>query len=55
MEREEELPEVEVDVADDGDGGDVVGSVLGYVVCGGMRGELFVELMEIMGRTGVRE
>ena len=29
--------------------------VLEHVVCGGLRGELFVELMEVMGRTGYRK
>jgi len=29
--------------------------VLEYVVCGGLRGELFVELMGMMGLTGYRD
>ena len=36
---------MEVVVADDSDGDDLLGSVLEYVVCGGMKGDLFVELM----------
>ena len=49
-ERDQPLPKVEV-VKED-----VVGEVLEYVVCGGLKRELFVELMEVMGRTdAVRE
>ena len=42
---------VEVVMSEGGQEG-VVEAVLRYVVCGGLKGELFVELMEMMGRTG---
>ena len=66
VEKGESLPTVEVPrVAGivDGDrpvkevdGGFLVGVVFEHVVCGGLKGELFVELMEeVLGKTGYRK
>ena len=66
VEKGEPLPTVEVEVGDVGGGegdrevreveeGLLVGVVFEHVVCGGLRDELFVELMEVMGRTGYRK
>lgn len=53
MESHEALPEVEMCLAGADD--DVLASVAQYVMCGGMGGALFVQLMGLMGRTGVRK
>ena len=37
------------------DRGVLMSVVLEHVVCGGLRGGLFVELMELLGRTGYRK
>lgn len=47
-----ELPKVVVGGKEEEKG--LVEWVVEYVVCGGLQGELFVELMKLMGKTGFR-
>lgn len=51
VDKGEALPEVEVAVAGPGGGGGERG-VVWYVMCGDLKEELFIELMELMGRAG---
>ena len=62
VEKGKPLPVVEVEAADEGgwegdrkvkevEEGLLVTVVLEHVLCGGLKDELFVELMEVMGRT----